>query len=78
MLLLFVGLDGIEKMFKSLDNYIGLIDELYVMFVGLMKVFDLLLDNYFMLLIDLLCECIEELFVGYLVVVYCEFVCEVV
>jgi tyrosyl-tRNA synthetase len=50
---LLVGLDGTEKMSKSLDNYIGLTDEPHLMFAKLMKVPDTLLDNYFTLLTDL-------------------------
>lgn len=50
---LLVGLDGTEKMSKSLDNYIGLTDEAHLMFAALMKVPDALMHNYFTLLTDL-------------------------
>jgi len=50
---LLVGLDGVEKMSKSLDNYIGLTDSPDVMYAKLMKVPDTLLENYFTLLTDL-------------------------
>ena len=50
---LLVGLDGVEKMSKSLDNYIGLTDSPEVMYAKLMKVPDTLLSNYFTLLTDL-------------------------
>ncbi len=50
---LLVGLDGVEKMSKSLDNYIGLTDSPDVMYAKLMKVPDTLLGNYFTLLTDL-------------------------
>ncbi len=50
---LLVGLDGTEKMSKSLGNYIGLSDEPHAIFAGLMKVPDTLLENYFTLLTDL-------------------------
>ncbi|MFC4454527.1 tyrosine--tRNA ligase [Deinococcus sonorensis] len=62
---LLVGLDGVEKMSKSLDNYIGLTDAPDVMFAGLMKVPDPLLDNYFTLLTDLPREEIERLLAGH-------------
>ncbi|MFC4427326.1 tyrosine--tRNA ligase [Deinococcus navajonensis] len=62
---LLVGLDGTEKMSKSLDNYIGLTDEPHAMFAGLMKVPDRLLDNYFTLLTDLPRSRIEELLAGH-------------
>jgi tyrosyl-tRNA synthetase len=50
---LLVGLDGVEKMSKSLDNYIGLTDPPELMYAKLMKVPDTLLNNYFTLLTDL-------------------------
>lgn len=62
---LLVGLDGTEKMSKSLDNYIGLTDEPHLMFAKLMKVPDPLLGNYFTLLTDLSAEKIEELLAGH-------------
>ncbi|WP_034386108.1 tyrosine--tRNA ligase [Deinococcus sp. YIM 77859] len=62
---LLVGLDGSEKMSKSLDNYIGLTDEPHVMFAKLMKVPDPLLNNYFTLLTDLPQERITELLAGH-------------
>lgn len=62
---LLVGLDGTEKMSKSLDNYIGLTDEPHTMFAKLMKVPDPLLPNYFTLLTDLPKERIDELLAGH-------------
>jgi len=62
---LLVGLDGVEKMSKSLDNYIGLTDAPEVMFAKLMKVPDPLLSNYFTLLTDLPAGRIEELLSGH-------------
>ncbi|ADV65669.1 tyrosine--tRNA ligase [Deinococcus maricopensis] len=62
---LLVGLDGVEKMSKSLDNYIGLTDEAHEMFAKLMKVPDTLLLNYFTLLTDLSEARIEELLAGH-------------
>ncbi len=50
---LLVGLDGSEKMSKSLDNYIGLSEAPEQMFAQLMKVPDALLANYFLLLTDM-------------------------
>ncbi|MDO4245582.1 MAG: tyrosine--tRNA ligase [Deinococcus sp.] len=62
---LLVGLDGVEKMSKSLDNYIGLTDEPHVMFAKLMKVPDPLLPNYFTLLTDLSADQIAEVVAGH-------------
>lgn len=75
---LLVGLDGTEKMSKSLDNYIGLTDEPHTMFAKLMKVPDPLLDNYFTLLTDLPKERIGELLAGHPVAAHRELAREVV
>ena len=75
---LLVGLDGTEKMSKSLDNYIGLTDEPHVMFAKLMKVPDPLLENYFTLLTDLPGERIAELLAGHPVAAHRELAREVV
>ena len=50
---LLVGLDGKEKMSKSLDNYIGIDEPADIMFEKCMKVPDNLLLDYFMLTTDL-------------------------
>ncbi len=47
------GLDGVEKMSKSLDNYIGISEPSDVMFSKLMKVPDPLLEQYLTLHTDL-------------------------
>lgn len=75
---LLVGLDGTEKMSKSLDNYIGLTDAPHAMFAGLMKVPDPLLGNYFTLLTDLGAERIAELLAGHPVPAHRELAREVV
>jgi len=75
---LLVGLDGVEKMSKSLDNYIGLTDEPHLMFSRLMKVPDPLLANYFTLLTDLSEERISELLAGHPVAAHRELAREVV
>ncbi len=49
---LLLGLDGIEKMSKSLDNYIGIDEPAEVMFEKCMKVPDHLLGDYFRLTTD--------------------------
>ncbi len=51
---LLVGLDGKEKMSKSLGNYIGLDEPADIMFEKAMKVPDSLLLNYFILTTDTL------------------------
>ncbi|RJF72277.1 tyrosine--tRNA ligase [Deinococcus cavernae] len=75
---LLVGLDGTEKMSKSLDNYIGLTDEPHIMFAKLMKVPDPLLNNYLTLLTDLPQEKINELLAGHPVAAHRELAREVV
>ncbi len=49
---LLVGLDGVQKMSKSLDNYVGLTDEPMVMYQKLEKVPDTLVESYFELLTE--------------------------
>lgn len=75
---LLVGLDGKEKMSKSLDNYIGLTDEPHVMFARLMKVPDPLLENYFRLLTDRSEEDIAALVAGHPVAAHRELARDVV
>ncbi|MCS6868673.1 MAG: tyrosine--tRNA ligase [Thermus sp.] len=58
---LLVGLDGREKMSKSLDNYIGVAEPPESMFKKLMRVPDPLLKDYFRLLTDLEEEEVEAL-----------------
>lgn len=62
---LLVGLDGQEKMSKSLDNYIGLSESPEQIFAKLMKVPDNLLSNYFTLLTDMPSSQIEEILQGH-------------
>ncbi len=57
---LLVGLDGREKMSKSLDNYIGIAEPPEVMFKKLMRVPDAILEDYFELLTDLGKEEVQE------------------
>ena len=47
------GLDGVQKMSKSLDNYIGVTDSPRDMFGKLMRVSDQLMPRYYALLTDL-------------------------
>jgi tyrosyl-tRNA synthetase len=56
-----VGLDGKEKMSKSLGNYIGVTDEPNDMFGKVMSISDDMMENYFTLLTDLPIERIAEL-----------------
>ena len=51
---LLIGLDGKEKMSKSLDNYIGIDEPAEVMFEKAMKIPDKLLRDYFILTTDTL------------------------
>ena len=50
------GLDGVEKMSKSLGNYIGISEPADIMFEKCMKVPDNLLDDYFRLTTDMRAE----------------------
>jgi tyrosyl-tRNA synthetase len=56
-----VGLDGKEKMSKSLGNYIGVTDESNDMFGKVMSISDDLMENYFTLLTGLDVEKIADL-----------------
>ena len=58
---LLVGLDGKEKMSKSLDNYIGLTDSAFVKFEKSMKIPDEVLRQYFELATDLKNSEIDEI-----------------
>ncbi|WP_019502838.1 tyrosine--tRNA ligase [Pseudanabaena sp. PCC 6802] len=53
LLPLLVGLDGVQKMSKSLDNYVGLTEDPLSMYSKLEKVPDNLVNSYFELLTDL-------------------------
>ncbi|RDI96457.1 tyrosine--tRNA ligase [Meiothermus sp. QL-1] len=55
-----VGLDGVEKMSKSLDNYVGIYDETPTFYAKLMKVPDSALRQYFELCTDLEAAQVEE------------------
>ncbi len=48
------GLDGVEKMSKSLDNYIGIDEPAEIMFEKCMKVPDTILADYFKLTTDII------------------------
>ena len=50
---LLVGLDGVNKMSKSLDNYVGIDEPSAVMYEKLMKVPDNVLEQYFRLTTDI-------------------------
>ncbi len=50
---LLVGLDGIEKMSKSLDNYIGIDESPEIMFEKCMKIPDAIIEDYFKLTTDI-------------------------
>ncbi len=58
---LLVGLDGVEKMSKSLDNYIGISEPADVMFSKLMKVPDTALRDYLTLCTSLNVEATLDL-----------------
>lgn len=58
---LLVGLDGKEKMSKSLDNYIGLTDSPFEKFEKSMKIPDEVLRQYFELATDLPIEEIDKI-----------------
>ena len=58
---LLVGLDGKEKMSKSLDNYIGISDTPFEKFEKSMKIPDEVLKQYFELATDLTIEEIDQI-----------------
>ncbi len=55
------GLDGVEKMSKSLGNYIGILEEAQVMFKKVMEIPDSLILKYFALATDILPEELERI-----------------
>jgi tyrosyl-tRNA synthetase len=55
------GLDGVEKMSKSLGNYVGVTDSPSEMFGKLMSVSDELMWRYYLLLTDLSARDIDDL-----------------
>ncbi len=59
------GLDGVQKMSKSLGNAIGLTDEPSEMFGKIMSIPDSLMEKYFLLLTDLPVAQVEELLAGH-------------
>ena len=61
---LLVGLDGKEKMSKSLDNYIGITDAPFDKFEKCMKIPDDILKQYFDLATDLPTEEIDKIMAG--------------
>lgn len=61
---LLVGLDGKEKMSKSLDNYIGLADSPFKKFEKSMKIPDSILRQYFELATDLPTDEIDKIMSG--------------
>ena len=61
---LLVGLDGKEKMSKSLDNYIGISEEPFTKLEKSMKIPDDVLRQYFELATDLPIEEIDEIMSG--------------
>jgi tyrosyl-tRNA synthetase len=56
-----VGLDGIEKMSKSKNNYVGVTDPPNDMFGKIMSISDDMMENYFTLLTDFPAKKIKEL-----------------
>jgi tyrosyl-tRNA synthetase len=55
------GLDGVEKMSKSLNNYVGITEPASTMFGKLMSISDDLMYRYYLLLTDLNVDQIEKL-----------------
>jgi tyrosyl-tRNA synthetase len=61
---LLVGLDGVNKMSKSLNNYVGIYESADEIFGKLMSVTDALMLDYYTLLSDKSAEQIEKIRVG--------------
>jgi tyrosyl-tRNA synthetase len=55
------GTDGVEKMSKSLDNYVGITEPPSIMFGKLMSISDELMYRYYLLLTDLSVAQIDEI-----------------
>jgi tyrosyl-tRNA synthetase len=55
------GLDGVEKMSKSMNNYVGITEPPSIMFGKIMSISDELMYRYYLLLTDLSVAQIEEL-----------------
>lgn len=62
---LLLGLDGVEKMSKSLNNYIGFFEDPDTQFGKAMSISDTLMWEWYLLLTDLLPREIEELKTGH-------------
>ena len=62
---LLVGLDGVEKMSKSMGNYIGFLEDADTQFGKAMSVSDALMWDWYLLLTDLLPAAIEALKQGH-------------
>lgn len=62
---LLLGLDGVEKMSKSLNNYIGFFEDPDTQFGKAMSISDTLMWDWYLLLTDLLPREIEELKTGH-------------
>ena len=75
---LLVGLDGKEKMSKSLDNYIGLNDSPFEKFEKSMKIPDEVLRQYFELATDLPIEEIDKIMSGDIREAHVEFARELI
>lgn len=54
-----VGLDGVEKMSKSLGNYIGVKDTANDMFGKIMSISDELMENYYTMITEVPTEKIK-------------------
>lgn len=59
------GTDGVEKMSKSLGNYIGINEPPFIMFGKVMSIPDSLIEKYFLLLTDVPTEEIQKMKVEY-------------
>ena len=55
------GIDGVEKMSKSLGNYIGISEDARTMFIKVMQVPDALIVKYFELATDILPEDLDKI-----------------
>ena len=60
LLPILIGTDGVQKMSKSLDNYVGLKEDALTMYSKLEKTPDHLLEEYFELLTDLPLDALPE------------------
>lgn len=75
---LLIGLDGVNKMSKSLDNYIGIDESPEIMYEKAMKIPDEILFDYFRLTTDIDIKYAEELINKDIILAHKEYAMEII